>query len=145
LRPRDALAPGRAAARRGLVLGRRGRVRPRGRIPPAVRCGRPRRGGPVTARRDWVTVYAAMHRDGATALPPACLHHVLEATRAEAARRGRDVSPADLTAAYRRAARADFGPLAAAVLADWGLVTPTALGEAVTQLGRYGGLDLAEG
>ena len=99
----------------------------------------------MTTRRDWVTVYAALHREGATSFAPAGLHYVLDVTRAEAARRGGDVAPADLIAAFRRAVRADFGPLSATVLADWSLETPAVLGAAVSQLGRYGGLDLADG
>jgi uncharacterized repeat protein (TIGR04138 family) len=88
-------------------------------------------------------MYAAMHRDGATALAPACLHYILELARAAAARHSGSVTPAELTATFRAAVRADFGPLHAVVLEDWGLTTPTGLGEAVNALGRYGILDLA--
>lgn len=99
----------------------------------------------------WKTAYAAMHRDGAAVFPPACLHYVLELIRAESGRQGGSgrsegsLTPADTSAAFRRAAHADFGPLAGEVLNDWKLETPAALGEAVALLGAYGCLTLDAG
>jgi uncharacterized repeat protein (TIGR04138 family) len=99
----------------------------------------------------WKSAYAAMHRDGAAAFPPACLHYVLELVRTESGRRGGSgtsdsaLTPADTSAAFRRAARADFGPLVDDVLKDWNLETPAALGEAVALLGAYGCLTLDAG
>jgi uncharacterized repeat protein (TIGR04138 family) len=100
----------------------------------------------------WTTVYATMHRDGAAAFPPACLHYVLELVRneAHAAQAGTQgapalLTPADTTLAFRRAARGDFGPLRDDVLEDWELRTPEDLGKAVTLLGRYGCLTLEDG
>jgi uncharacterized repeat protein (TIGR04138 family) len=103
----------------------------------------------------WTSAYAAMHRDGAAAFPPACLHYVLDLVRAESARRGPGtggsgmsggpLTPTETSAAFRRATRADFGPLVDDVLADWKLETPAALGEAVALLGAYGCLTLEAG
>lgn len=92
----------------------------------------------------WKAAYAAMHRDGAAAFPPACLHYVLETVRAACGSDADPRSPADVTAAFRDAARRDFGPLARDVLADWGLTTPGDLGRAVALLGDYGCLSLGD-
>lgn len=101
--------------------------------------------------RRWTSAYAAMHRDGAAAFPPACLHYVLDLVRAESGRRGEPgtsvgpLTPTETSAAFRRAAHADFGPLVDEVLSDWRLETPAALGEAVALLGAYGCLTLDAG
>jgi uncharacterized repeat protein (TIGR04138 family) len=83
-----------------------------------------------------------MHRDGAAAFPPACLHYVLELVRNESRRRAAVLPPADMVAAFRRAARSDFGSLCREVLEDWELRVPADLGHAVLLLGRYGCLSL---
>lgn len=93
----------------------------------------------------WKEAYAAMHRDGAADFPAAALLYVLELTRAEARNRGAAVPPGELVAAFRRAARGDFGPLLPRVLEDWGLARPEDLGRAVMLLGRYGCLSLDPG
>ncbi len=90
----------------------------------------------------WKDAYAAMHRDGAADFPPAGLLYVLELTRAESRRQGTALSPVEFVAAFRRAARGDFGPFLPRVLADWGLLLPEDLGRAVMLLGRHGCLSL---
>jgi uncharacterized repeat protein (TIGR04138 family) len=98
----------------------------------------------------WKEAYAAMHRDGAAAFPPACLHYVLGMVRHSARQEhgsggSPSLSPSGTVAAFRRAVRADFGPLAGEVLKDWALLTPGDLGRAVDLLGRYGCLSLDAG
>lgn len=93
----------------------------------------------------WKTAYAAMHQDGAADFPPACLHYVLDMVRGAARDGEGSLTPAATIAAFRRSTRADFGPLADEVLADWEMRTPENLGRAVTLLGRYGCLALDAG
>ncbi|HEX2613609.1 MAG TPA: hypothetical protein VHO02_08450 [Fibrobacteria bacterium] len=93
----------------------------------------------------WKTAYAAMHRDGATAFPPAAMRYVLDLTRGEAGRTRASLSPAEITAAFRKSARADFGPFLPQVLEHWGLPTPESLGRAVETLARHGCLTLDAG
>jgi hypothetical protein len=92
----------------------------------------------------WMTAYGRLHRDGLAAYPPAALHYVLTLVR-HAAREGAPLSPEVVTAHFRRAVRADFGPLYDLVLEDWGLTTPARLGEAVSVLGRAGCLSTDDG
>jgi uncharacterized repeat protein (TIGR04138 family) len=92
----------------------------------------------------WKDAYAAMHRAGEASFPPAGLHYVLELVRHATRARGAALSPADTIASFRRAARADFGPLRAGVLAEWGLETPAALGSAIHLLARHDCLTLEE-
>jgi uncharacterized repeat protein (TIGR04138 family) len=92
----------------------------------------------------WKAAYAAMHRDGGAEFPPAAMRYVLEIARGESRKAQAPLSPADLVAAFRRAARADFGPLLPEVLEHWDLRAPASLGRAVEALGRYGCLSLDE-
>jgi uncharacterized repeat protein (TIGR04138 family) len=93
----------------------------------------------------WKSAYEAMHRDGVADFPPACLHYVLELIRAESNRHGGPLTPAESSAAFRRAVHADFGPLCDEVLVEWNLRTPGDLGNAVALLGTYGCLSLDAG
>jgi uncharacterized repeat protein (TIGR04138 family) len=93
----------------------------------------------------WKTAYAAMHRDGVAAFPPGALRYVLDLARGEAGKAGGSLSPAETIAAFRKSARADFGPFLADVLDQWNLRTPEALGRAVETLARYGCLSLDAG
>ena len=93
----------------------------------------------------WSSAYAAMHRDGEAAFPPAAMRYVLELARGESRKAGGPLAPSDMIAAFRRSARADFGALTPEVLEHWDLRTPEALGRAVETLARYGCLSLDEG
>lgn len=93
----------------------------------------------------WKSAYAAMHREGAAAFPPAALRYVLDLTRHESRRTSAPLAPAGLVSAFRKSARADFGPFLSEVLGRWELRTPEALGRAVNLLGRYGCLSLDAG
>jgi uncharacterized repeat protein (TIGR04138 family) len=96
---------------------------------------------------DWKSAYAAMHRDGEAAFPPAALYYILEVVR-NGARENTPSGPHILTpekmiTTFRDKARADFGPLVREVLEEWRLRTPVDLGRAVILLGRYRCLSLA--
>jgi uncharacterized repeat protein (TIGR04138 family) len=88
---------------------------------------------------DWKSVYAAMHRAGDAAFPPAALYYVLQTVRKRAAAPEAEVplTPQDIITTFRAGARADFGLLSREVLEDWNLRAPADLGEAVVLLGRY--------
>lgn len=91
---------------------------------------------------DWKSVYAAMHRAGDAAFPPAALYYVLQTVRKRAARSQEaeaqaPLTPQDIITTFRAGVRADFGPLSREVLEDWNLRASADLGEAVLLLGRY--------
>jgi uncharacterized repeat protein (TIGR04138 family) len=91
---------------------------------------------------DWKSVYAALHRAGEATFPPAALHYVLQRVRLQegvppTAPDETRSSPVALVAAFRRAVRIDFGPMAGDVLTEWHLECPADLGRAVLLLGKY--------
>jgi len=88
---------------------------------------------------DWKSVYAAMHRDGEAAFPPAALHYVLQIVRASAKT---DTRPEALIATFRRALRNDFGPLLGDVVTEWNIRNPADFGRAILLLGKYRCLSL---
>lgn len=93
----------------------------------------------------WKEAYAAMHNDGRAAFPPACLHYVLERVRRAGREHAGGLPPDAIIADFRRAVRADFGPLFREVLEDWELRDPADLGRAVTLLGNYHCIQLDSG
>lgn len=117
---------------------------------------------PVVLPEGWLTAYDRLHREGLAAFPPAALHYVMNVVRQatqnpelkeitgaseveERATHAASIGPAAVIAAFRTATRADFGPLQAFVLSDWGLKTPADLGLAVSHLGHAGCLTLDDG
>jgi len=93
---------------------------------------------------DWKSAYAEMHAAGEAAFPPAALLDVLQLCRRLFQERGgQGVAPADIVAAFRAQTRRDFGPLLGAVLEDWRLQSPEALGRAVLLLAKYHCLTLS--
>ena len=96
---------------------------------------------------DWKSVYAAIHRDGEAAFPPAALHYVLQFVRKRAGTNPGQLPPSPLTpeaivTTFRITVHNDFGPLTREVLDGWNLRTPGELGRAVLLLGRYRCLSL---
>jgi|GEM_PF-4291659 len=107
------------------------------------------RASPAVLPEGWLNAYARLHREGLAEFPPAALHYVLNVVRqagseAESLHTG-SLGPAAVSAAFRAATRADFGPLRSFVLEDWGLLTPGDLGRAISRLGHAGCLTLDDG
>ena len=86
---------------------------------------------------DWKSVYAAMHRDGEAAFPPAALHYVLQLVRKRTTSGSTPLTPEAIITTFRVSVHSDFGPLTREVLEEWNLRTPEQLGRAVLLLGRY--------